>query len=398
MLLTRRGWSLAGAAIGMYVGGRLLGLVELSVLAVSTVFLLVAAYAWVRIHPPALTARRDLKERLQVGVDGRVDLTLHATTRRTATLAVADFFDHGRRAARFLLPPLVSGEEARAAYRFPTERRGRFEVGPLRATLSDPFGLVSDTRRILGSEEVVVYPRVHEVPAPPEVGGLDLDRDHPHVRSRVEPTGEFMTLRDYAPGDDLRHVHWRSTARRGHLVVRQNETRRRAPVLLLLDVRPRAYDRNAFERAVEACASLAAALDRAGRPFEVVLSTGTVLGIQGRRHLTNVMDELAVVEPHGPDRFVIAATRRRTGELVAVTGRLARDDATALGVLVRDGGTLIGVTTDASAEWLGARSRRFRTFALAYEAGERFDHAWNQAVMRWQHRALLPSSTSRAPA
>ena len=47
-----------------------------------------------------------------------------------------------------------------------------------------------------------------------------------------------MTLRDYAPGDDLRHVHWRSTARRGHLMMRQNETRRRTPVLVMLDVRP----------------------------------------------------------------------------------------------------------------------------------------------------------------
>ena len=78
-----------------------------------------------------------------------------------------------------------------------------------------------------------------------------------------------MTLREYAPGDDLRHVHWRSTARRGHLMMRQNETRRRTPVLLMLDVRPGTHDRASFERAVEASASIATALDRSGRPFEV---------------------------------------------------------------------------------------------------------------------------------
>src|SRR4029079_12413593 len=143
---------------------------------------------------------------------------------------------------------------------------------------------VSVTRRILGSEDVVVYPRVHDIVAPPEVGGLDLDRDHPAVRARVEPSGDFMTLRDYAPGDDLRHVHWRSTARRGHLMMRQNETRRRAPALVLLDVRPGAHDRHSLERAVDACASIASALDRASRPFDVMWSTGTIVGAPGRRH------------------------------------------------------------------------------------------------------------------
>src|SRR4051794_518622 len=239
-MLTRRGWSFIGAAAGLYVGARLLGLVQLAVLGIGAAILVLAAYIWVRVHTPALQAQRDVKERLQVGVDGRVDLLVRAGHRRTATLAVADSFDHGRRAARFLLAPLGPHEDARAAYRFPTDRRGRYEVGPLRATLTDAFGLVGTTRRVLASEEVIVYPRVHDIVAPPEIGGLDLDRDHPHVRARVEPTGEFMTLRDYAPGDDLRHVHWRSTARRRHLMMRQNETPRRAPGIRRLARPPRA--------------------------------------------------------------------------------------------------------------------------------------------------------------
>ena len=144
-MFTRRGWSFVGAAVGLFVGARLLGLVQLAVLSIATALLLIGAYAWVRAKSPALEARRTLKELLQVGVEGRVDLTVSAT-RRSPTIAVADAFDHGRRAARFLLAPLGEGEEARAAYRFPTDRRGRFEIGPLRATLTDPFGLVSPAR------------------------------------------------------------------------------------------------------------------------------------------------------------------------------------------------------------------------------------------------------------
>jgi uncharacterized protein (DUF58 family) len=397
-MLTRRGWSLLGAAAGLYAGGRILGLVQLAVLGVGAGLLAAVAAAWVRLHVPELTARRELKERLQVGVEGRVDLVVRASRRRSATVAVGDAFDRGRRSARFLLAPLAPGEEARAAYRFPTDRRGRFEVGPLRATVGDPFGLVTASRRVLGTEEVIVYPRVHEIVPPREVGGLDLDRDHPLVRSRVEPTGDFMTLREYAPGDDLRHVHWRSTARRGHLMMRQNETRRRAPVLLVLDVRPGAHDRASFERAVEACASIATALDRAARPFDVVWSTGTLVGAPGRRHLATVMDELAVVEPHGPDRLVVATSRRRSGALVAVTGRLRTNDATGLGALVRDGGVLVAVIAHPGGAGIAPRARRFR-FAVVADGGDRpFPETWNRAMLQWQRTGNPHSSPSAARA
>jgi uncharacterized protein (DUF58 family) len=394
-MLTRRGWSFVGAAVGLYVGGRLLGLVQLAVLAVATVLLLVGAYVWVRAKTPALVARRALKELLQVGVEGRVDLVVNAT-RRGPTMAISDAFDQGRRAARFLLAPLAPGEEARAAYRFPTDRRGRFEIGPLRATLTDPFGLVASSRRVLGTEQVIVYPRVHDIVAPPDVGGLDLDRDHPAVRARVETSGDFMTLREYAPGDDLRHVHWRSTARRGHLMMRQNETRRRAPVLLMLDVRPATHDRASFERAVEAAASIATALDHAGRPFEVAWSTGAPIGAPGRRHLAYILDELAIVEPHGADRLVIASTRRRSSALIAVTGRLLVNDAASLGLLVRDGGMLITVATADDAVPVAPRSRRYKSVVVPYVEGP-FAHSWNEAVLRWQRTGSLRTSQSPAP-
>ncbi|HEX5096270.1 MAG TPA: DUF58 domain-containing protein, partial [Acidimicrobiia bacterium] len=267
-MLTRRGWSLLGASLGLYVGSRILGLVQMVVLAAIGVLLLVGAAIWVRLQRLDLLAGRHLRERLQVGVEGRVDVAIEAAG-RTPTVTVSDAFDRGRRSARFLLSPLRPGESARAAYRIPTERRGRFELGPLRATVSDPFGLASRTERVLRSEEVIVYPRVFDVMSLPEAGGTELDRDQPRAHGRLDPGGEFLTLRDYEPGDDLRRVHWRSTARRDRLMVRQNEARRRAPVLLMLDVRPGAHDRGSFERAVEACASVVTVLDRIGRPCEV---------------------------------------------------------------------------------------------------------------------------------
>jgi len=397
-MITRRGWALLGSAVGLFIAGRILGLVQLAVLAFAAALTLLIALVWVRLRDPQLRGRRELKERLQVGVQGRVDIVVQAT-RASTTLAVNDAFDGGRRAARLLLAPLRAGEEARAAYRFPTDRRGRFEVGPLRVTVTDPFGLVQRTRFVLGTEEVIVYPRVRDVMPPPETGGLDLDREQPRVRSRIEPSGEFHTLREYAPGDDLRHVHWRSTARRGQLMMRQNEARRRTPVLVMLDVRPGSHDRASFERAVEACASIVTAIERASRPVEVMLSTGHMIGAPGRRHLGTVMDELAVVEPHGPDRLVASEARHRSGALVAIVGRAQPNDAAALAVLVRDGGQLIVVECVPEAAPVSLRSRRLRRPLIVANGPDRpLTDTWNEAVVRWQPRAHRSPSASPAPA
>ncbi|HUF83774.1 MAG TPA: hypothetical protein VMQ81_04180, partial [Acidimicrobiia bacterium] len=107
-LLTRRGWSLVGASLGLYVAGRLLGAVELSILATGGVGLLISALVWARTRTWDLVAGRELRPaRLHVGADGRVDLAItNRGARRTPQLSVTDVFDDGRRAARFLLPPL----------------------------------------------------------------------------------------------------------------------------------------------------------------------------------------------------------------------------------------------------------------------------------------------------
>jgi uncharacterized protein (DUF58 family) len=396
-VLTRRGWSLLGATTGLFIGSRILGLLQLVVLAAIGALLLIVAALWVRAHVVEIRASRHLRERLQVGVDGRVDVTLESTaTRRSATVTIADGFDRGRRSARFLLAPLEPGGTARAAYRLPTERRGRFEIGPLRATVSDPFGLASRTQRILGTEEVIVFPRVHEIMSLPETGGDELDRDMPRAHGRLDPGGEFLNLRDYEPGDDLRRVHWRSTARHQRLMVRQNEARRRTPVLVLLDVRPSTHDRLSFERAVEACASVVTVCDRVGRPYEVLLSTGVVVGARGQRHLASVMDELAVVEPHGPDRIVAAATRRRGGALVAVMGRMRGDDSGALGILLRAGGMLAVVTTVPEGSGVWTRSRRYRPIVVPFGPDDNLESNWNHTVLQWQRSVRLPLSASRA--
>jgi uncharacterized protein (DUF58 family) len=382
-VLTHRGWSLLGATIGLLAGGRLLGLVQLWVLATAALLALLGAIVWTSTRTVDVQATGLVVRRLLVGVDGRVDLTVvSAGSRATPMLTLTDAFDGGRRYARFLLSPLAPETTARAAYRVPTERRGRYEIGPLRASVGDPFGLSSRVWRAAGLDEVVVQPRVHDVMPLPEGGGDDLDSDDRRVVGQLDVAGEFLMLREYAPGDDLRRVHWKSTARHQRLMIRQDESRRRAPVLVLLDVRSAAHNRESFELAVEAVASIVTSLERDQRRVEVRTTSGERLGQAGRRHLASLMDELAVIEPTGVGR--LAPRGARPSAVVAVLGRPREGDLLVLERLTRRRGMLAVVVTRPDGQSSMLATRRTVPLAVNVTPERPFPIAWNEAVIRWQ--------------
>jgi uncharacterized protein (DUF58 family) len=395
-VLTRRGWSLAGAALGLVVAGRLLGTEELWIVATGIVLLLVTSALWARSRRYDLVARRVVHPaRLHVGGEGRVDLTLaNESDRTTPLLTVTDVFDNGRRAARFVLPPLPSGETARAAYRLPTSRRGRFRIGPLAISVSDPFGLARRTWTMPTLSDTLVCPRVHDILAPRQAGGrLVASIETVHARAQAADGEEFLTLREYEVGDDLRRVHWRSTARHGELMIRQDEAQWRARAIVVLDTRPGAHDPRSFEIAVEATASVVDRLTRMRRRVEVRASNGQSLGVPTVRSGWAVMDRLATIEPGGEDRLagMLASFRahRSAAFIVAVVGSMGAVELDALGALTAHG-TVVMVTTRPGIEpppalvaWSG--------LIVVDAAHTPFPVAWNQAMTRW-HLAPPPRS------
>jgi uncharacterized protein (DUF58 family) len=330
---------LTGAACGLVIGSYLLGTVEMLIVGLAALALVLGAAAWLRFQSPPMLAvsRRVHPDRLHVGSEGRIDLLVeNLGTRATPLLAATDWFDEGRRAARFLVPPLAAGATARAAYRIPTRRRGRYRVGPLAVAVTDPFGVARRSEPSAGEAELVVRPRVHDIVAPVAVGSrISAEHEATAARAVVSDLGdEFVTLREYELGDDLRRVHWRSTARTGDLMIRQDEARWRSRAAVVLDVQPGAHDAASFEVAVEAVASVTARLARLRRRVEVVTSAGEVLGTGGdRRH--DVIDVLATVGPDERDRmasvFEQLRAQRRVDLVVAVLGRVTPDTLRALG-------------------------------------------------------------------
>jgi uncharacterized protein (DUF58 family) len=380
--LTRRGWSLVGAAVGLVIGSFLLGTIEMLVLGVSALVLLLAVLVWLvfRRAPDLAVQRRVRPDRLQVGADGRIDLRIENRGRQPTPLLVAtDWFDEGRRAARFLVPPLASGAAARAAYAIPTRRRGRYRVGPLALAASDPFGLARRGVPSVPDSEVLIRPRVYEIVAPVAVGSrIAGESEVPAPRAMPSDLGdEFLTLREYEVGDDLRRVHWRSTARTGELMIRQNEARWRSRAAVALDVHPDRHDAESFEVAVEATASVVARLVRLQRRVEVASSAGELLGTGGDpRH--DVIDRLATVGPDAHDQLAVVlenlAAHRRVDLVVAVLGRVGPDVLHALGTLA--GIDVVVVLTQPVA------LRGTRAVTVVDASAMPFVTAWNTAFTR----------------
>lgn len=326
--LTRRGWSLFGAACGLILASRLFGIVELMALGLVSLFLLQVSWLWVRIRLLDCSLERTLgPSRIHVGGEGRIDLRVtNRSPMPNPIMAVSERFGDGRRAARFLIPSLARGASARAAYRIPTARRGKFALGPFAASVTDPFGLAR-RRLIIGvTDQVTIYPRLHDLASPPPGSGQRrASADAVTARALTLDGDEFTTLREYEMGDDLRKVHWPATARTGELFIRQNVAFREPQVVILLDTRDAASDDAGFELAVEVVASLLARLSRDGRRLAIRTTAGTALG-----HADDVavgLDHLSVIETIDEPRPLSLAPLEQSAALcVLVTGRLAPSD------------------------------------------------------------------------
>ena len=324
------------------VGGRALGLRELYMVSAAGPALVVCAIGWVWLRRYSVVTRRLLlPTRLPVGEVCRVELDVTNRGRLSSpSLRVAD-----GPGGNFLLLPLGPGETARVTYGIKATRRGVRPVGPLRLRMEDPFGVAARATMALAPGTLVVHPRVDRVPPapePPASTALSGPR-----RPVVSPLAgeDFHALRPYEPGDDLRLVHWPSTARRDELVVRQDELPRIHQTTVALDLRASVHDSTTVEQAASAAASVAVAGAGDDGLVRLVTTGGADSGSSGgEAHLDSVLDLLAVAGPHGRAGGPPAAGPDSPG---AHGDGTFGEDLASLGRLLGegDGGSLVVVTT-----------------------------------------------------
>ena len=322
--LTRRAWTLVIVGVLLPVVGRVLGVRELTSLGLTALFLtgasiLLVAYGTVELE----AVRRLVPNRVHAGSPCRVDLHVrNLGTRRSPVVTARDPFDGGRRWARFRLAPLRPGEGCTAAYRVPTDRRGLFNLGPLQLVRTDPLGLITRSVDLAEQDTLTVYPRVERITALPHTRGAD-PRGGSVTQPSFGPSGEeFHALRPYVMGDDMRRVHWKSSARTEDLLIRQDELPWQGRATVVVDLRASVHDDPSFEAAMSAAASIATACLAAGLELRLVGTDGVDTGHGvGRGHLDRILERLAAWEPDDdPDHDLV---RTLSGVALAKDSSLA---------------------------------------------------------------------------
>lgn len=335
-MLTRSGWIVAGAAVLLVVAGRLFGIFELFLVGAGAAALAAVAVVVVRRTCLRLEVARQLHPpRVHAGSPSRVELRVrNRGTLRTPLLGLRDPVGSGR-SARVVLAPLGRDEVVRAAYRLPTEARGILTVGPLAVEVTDPFGLASLATPAAPKAELTVWPAIDDITPLPHTSGDDPHggADHPNTLSTAGD--DFYALRPYTVGDDLRRVHWRTTARRDELTVRQDEMPWQGRSTVLLDTRRAAHSPATFERAVSAAASVIVACAHRRHLLRLLTTAGQDSGFgAGSAHVEAIMEHLAAVRLVEAGRLgvVLASLQRRGGggALAALVGGRASADFDAL--------------------------------------------------------------------
>ncbi len=260
----------------------------------------------------------------------RLTLTAGSALRRTTTL-VERVAGHDRVATVHRVDP----QGTVVTYPVDTSRRGVQVCGPLEARRADPFGLVAARTRFGGTCSVSVRPRIYPMRLLPS--GRQRDLEGP-TRERSEGTASFHQIREYAVGDDLRRIHWRTTARTGTLMVKQMVDTTRPELVVVVDNRDVAITATDFEEAVDVAASLLRAAENDGFPT-ALLFTGGSPAITATDDGTPVphLDQLTEIGRSSTDSLLTLSERlvARGRSLVFVTGELVGPDLVAVGRIAR---------------------------------------------------------------
>ena len=264
--------------------------------------------------------------------------------------------------ARFILDHAGPRWHEDVTYAVRSEVRGRYDIGPLTIRVSDPFGLIELVRSFHNTASLVVVPQVYPLPSIGITGDWTGAGEN-RPRAFAVGSAEDVTVREYRHGDDLRRVHWRSTAKTGELMVRREEQPWQSRCTVLLDSRAGAHRgsglASSLEWAISAAASIAVHLTQAGFSVRLVTDRHDVEAHAWHDKTTKeaeqsgpILDELAVMT-HSNNASLSEAVDAVVGSpglVIAILGDLGSSDVTELSRMSSLGTPVLAIVLD-TASW-----------------------------------------------
>ncbi|HEX6491787.1 MAG TPA: DUF58 domain-containing protein [Gaiellaceae bacterium] len=324
--MTSRGRAVLGLGLLTYVVARAFGSTPLYPVSLGLLFALVAGWFWVRLARGPLLLRRELgaEQRLE-GDDVHVSLKLEQSGRvPPAAIVICERISGlGERRT-----PLRSSG---GTYTLSGLRRGRYAFAETRALIEDPFGLARAELPLRAHQTLLVYPRLVELEQLFSERGSHA-RDGRRLLLRRPSGFDLHSVREYEQGESLRKVHWRSTAKRGELMVRELEDAPRDEVAVLLDAEHGGEaSAECFDLQVRAAGSLLLAQARRGRRALLIVTGSRPTTTRVHSYETDwrqAYDLLAAASADGrtPAAALLGdegASLARALELVVVTASLA---------------------------------------------------------------------------
>jgi uncharacterized protein (DUF58 family) len=377
-VLTRTGAAMVCAAVTLVALGVWADYPELVTLGLAAAATLVLAALWLVATPRLIVEREVRPHRVFEGNAAQGALTVtHVGRRRSPPLIVTETF--GGQRTTVPVPALAAGDRCTVAYPLPVTKRGRYLIPPVELGHSDPLRLLHRGHAHGGELVVHVYPRVHSLAMISASGPQDAEG--PTI-STAPPGGvAFHSLREYAPGDDWRHIHWGATARTGTVMARHVVVPDEPRQLVVLDTSAAPYSGHLFEDAVRVAASFCVAAETAALPFRL-----RTTGALERESTRTALEFLSTVDSNTADlglaalagqlRDVVSDTQGIA--LTVVTGRVEAATAQLL-MLLRPRFLSVSLAQLTTAE---AVTRPRGVLAVAAPSSDQFAVGWNRLVLR----------------
>lgn len=355
--ITRAGELAIIGAVALWVTARIVAGTAIYAIAYGALLFVVVGYFIAPRRLKLAGEREGLFPRAQEG--DRLDVEVKLKAKRSVSTFVLEERVPERLGVSVRVPVtrLPANAEVSHSYTVRAAKRGVYQVGPLLAVTGDPLGLTQHETVVAPPYELLVHPRVEQVQDRP----LTRQFEDPPIRPPVSkpwPSGlEFYGMREYRPGDDLRRIVWRATARTGRVMVREAEQGITDHITIILDTDRAAHSRDAngssdsFETACRVAASLGVRHLRDGYEVRLEGNSGPLSRpLRGHGSQLLLLDALARVEPsreHLSKLIMrLLATPRRDAHNVLITPRMTQSEAAQLRLLLNTGVSLLVVALE----------------------------------------------------